>query len=156
MEGEEEKWASVSSEIVYGIEELLARSSMLPVEERDTDKIYNKMTVVELSHIAPEMDWKSYFSDIGAGLPEEIIVCQPEFMKTCARLIGGPSFDNLKIYFLYRLINASASVLGDDFQNLEFEFEKNFSGAKEIKPRWKRCGSGSEGGVGGGLGKKIF
>ena len=65
LSGETPKAAAAHAKTVLAIETRLAKASMTPVEQRDPEAIYHKMTPAELAKAAPGFDWNRYFAAIG-------------------------------------------------------------------------------------------
>jgi putative endopeptidase len=122
------------------IETKLAAVSMTPVELRDIEKQYNKMTPSDLAALAPKIDWDAYWNGANfATKPEYIIVCQPKFMEEVSRLFEVVPLDALKDYLRWHVLNSLANFLGEDFNKRNFDFYgRTFAGATEMKPRWRR------------------
>ena len=121
------------------IETRLAKASMTRVELRDYEKQYNKMTPAELSAISPRVNWQHYFAAAEVVMPEYMIVCQPEFIKEVDHILGDLPLEELKAYVRWHILNDAASFLGNDFETTVFDFYgRTFSGATEMKPRWRR------------------
>lgn len=122
------------------VETKLATASMTRVELRDIEKQYNKMTPDELAKLAPKIDWDAYWN--GANImakPEYVIVCQPKFIEEVGRLFETLSFDTIKNYLRWHVLNGLANFLGEDFDKRVFDFYgRTFAGATEMKPRWRR------------------
>jgi len=60
----------------------------------------------------------------------------------------------LEEYFRWHLVHSTASELSNDFVNENFNFyETALRGTKQIKPRWKRVVTATDGAVGEALGK---
>jgi len=124
---------------IMRIETDLAKASMTRLDLRDPNKTYHKMSVAELSKLAPDFNWNSYFNAIGLENPGDIIVSQPDFFKEVNHQIQVNSVDDWKTYFTWNLLKSSAAYLNDDFVNERFSFYgKTMSGTPEIEPRWKR------------------
>ena len=129
----------VIPKIVIDIETRLARASMTPVELRDLEKQYHKMTPADLSAISPHIDWKQYFNGASASVPDYMIVLQPEFIKEVNAIFETVSLEDIKAYMRWHILNGTASFLNDTFNQKVFDFYgRTFSGATEMKPRWRR------------------
>jgi putative endopeptidase len=142
-----------SAEKVFEIEKRLASVSMNKTELRDIEKLYNKMTIAELP---ASKDWEmsEYFSKIGLPNLPEIIVTQPLFFQELAKFAQEESFENIKTYLRARLASSASSYLSDEFVNNSFDFYgRVLSGAKEMKPRWRRAVVNTDGVLGEALGK---
>jgi len=138
----------------YAIEEQLASKCWTPVELRDMESQYNKMTIAELSSLAPGFDWGTYFTKRGLEI-DSIIVGQTEFATEFANMIQDVSIADWKAYLKWNIINATASDLTMDLERANFAFySTTMRGTKKMKPLWKRgvqMVSGSA--VGQGLGE---
>ncbi len=131
--------AAANAEVVFNFELQLAKASMDRMDRRDPHKTYNKKNITELNELAPNFNWKAYFT--GINLPEikEVIVSQPDFIKEFDLMVVNKTSEQWKIYFKWNLINKTASYLNNDVvaQNFDF-YGKTLSGTPEIRPRWKR------------------
>jgi putative endopeptidase len=150
-----------NSKIVMDIENKLANNSMTLLEQRDPNKIYNKMTIDDLQKLTPNFDWKTYFTAIGLNNPGDINVGQPEFFKGFNKLLKEVPIENWKEYLRWNVINSMADYLSDDFVNQNFDFYgKTFAGKVKNLPRWKRVLETINGNIGEALGqiyvKKYF
>jgi len=129
----------VSAEKIMEIETALAKASRTRVELRDVLKQYNKMSPAELQAITPNIKWDRYFASCGVAIPEYLIVGQPEFFEEVNRLWEALPLDDIKEYFSWQVLNGAAVFLGKEFEEQYFDFyDRNFKGAKEMKPRWRR------------------
>lgn len=149
------------SKIVMDIESKIANMSMTLLEQRDPNKIYNKMTLDNLQKLTPNFDWKAYFTQIGLSNPGDINVGQPEFFKGFDKLIKDIPLNNWKEYLRWNVINSMAEYLSDDFANTNFDFYgKTFAGKVKNLPRWKRVLETVNSNIGEALGqlyvKKYF
>lgn len=134
---------------IYFIEKKLAEASMTKVERRDPDKTYNKFKADDLKTLANEIDWDNYFTKVGLSEVESVIVSQPEFIKALNGYLKSIPIEDWKAYLKWRLIDNYASELSDEFVNEHFAFYgTTLSGAKEMKPRWKRALAKVNGGIG--------
>lgn len=149
------------SKAVMDIEMKIANMSMTLLEQRDPNKIYNKMQLQDLQKLTPNFDWKSYFTATGIANPGDINVGQPAFMQGFNKLIKEVSIDNWKEYLRWNVFNHFANYLSDDFANEHFDFYgKTFAGKVKNLPRWKRVLQTVDGNLGEALGqiyvKKYF
>src|SRR5690606_16100567 len=91
----------------------------------------------------------------------DVVVGQPEFFKSLNEMLNNFSLKELQAYLIWHLINERASTLSSEFVNNDFAFyEGVLSGAKEMKPRWKRVLGAMNGTMGELIGqlyvKKYF
>ena len=128
-----------AAETIMDIETRLAKASMTRVELRDPDAQYNKMSFEEVSRLTPAISWKKYFEAMAVPAPEYFITCQPEFMKAVDGLFGTLPPDAAKLYLRWCALNGTAPLLSEEMDRAHFDFYgRTFSGATEMKPRWRR------------------
>jgi putative endopeptidase len=154
LSGEDEKTAAINSKAIMKLETTLANASKTRVEQRDPEANYNKMTIDELSKLTPSIDWKAYFAANGFASFTNLVVSQPEFLKAADKVIKTTSLQDIKSYFKWNLISGYADYLSDDFVVESFNFYgKTLTGAKEMKPRWKRALRETDAAMGEALGQ---
>lgn len=137
--GFEENFVSKHAEHIYKIEEELAEASFTPLECRDPNKTYNKMSIEDLQKTAPGFDWRLFFDEIGMQNVNEVNIAQVKFAQKIGALIERRPADDWRIFLTWKLYNATANYLSKDFVNEHFNFySKILSGSKKIKPLWER------------------
>ena len=139
----------------------LAKASMTRLQQRDPNATYHKMTLEDLSGLTPAFSWEQYFQEIGLSKPGSLNVGQPDFFKALNQLIADRSINDWKTYLRWHLIRAASPMLNGAFVNESFRFNGTvMTGAKELRPRWKRALSSVNEGLGEALGilyvKKYF
>lgn len=146
--------AGESAKKILALETELAKPARTRVELRDPQKNYNKMSVNELQALMPNWNWPVYFREIGLENPGDINVGQPDFFKAGNDLLKTASLDDWKTYLRWHLVHAAADELSSDFVNENFKFfGTTLTGAKELKPRWKRVIASTDDALGEALGK---
>jgi predicted metalloendopeptidase len=152
--GEPADKAANEAKSILALETKLAEASRTPVELRDPQKNYNKMTQSDLQALTPNWNWADYFKEIKLTEPGDINVHQPDFFKAADALFTSASLDDWKTYLRWHLINDTAGDLSKDFVDENFNFnDATLSGTKQIKPRWKRVVLSTDGALGEALGK---
>jgi putative endopeptidase len=152
--GESPRKAAADAIVVMRIETALARGSMEIVKRRDPNNVWHKMPVADLVEMAPNFEWNAYFTDLGAPEFTELNVSVPDFMKTVNTVLAEESIDNLKIYLTWHALTNSAALLPQALAEEDFNFyRKTLSGAKEMRPRWKRCVTRADRELGEALGQ---
>jgi putative endopeptidase len=132
--------AKKNAETVMRMETALAKASMTRVDRRDPYKLKHKMKVTELEQLAPNIDWKLYYSQLQYPRFEIVNVATPDFFKEVSRQIAATPIADWQTYFRFQVVNSSAVVLPKKFVDENFEFYRKYlHGAKEQQPRWKRC-----------------
>ncbi|MBA3883216.1 MAG: M13 family metallopeptidase [Chthoniobacterales bacterium] len=152
--GEPQKKAADGAQKVLALETSLARPARTRVELRDPQKNYNKMSGSELQALMPDFKWSDYFKAIDVAEPGDVNVGQPDFFKAANDVFKTASLDDWKTYLRWQLIRGTAAELSTDFVNENFAFfGTRLTGAKQLKPRWKRVVTSTDGALGEALGK---
>ncbi len=135
---DEPAMAEKNAKTIMRMETQLAGASFTNVENQDPQKTYNKFNIEELGALAPGINWKSYFTRVGYPGLTEVNIYQPGFMKELSNMMKTVPVDDWKTFLRWELINATASYLGKDFvdQNFDFYF-RTLSGQEQMEPRWK-------------------
>ena len=139
-------WADpeANAKAIIDFETKVAQVSWTKAEERDVEKIYNPMTVVELGAMAPGFDWKSWLSAAGLGSREKIVAVPNTALPKIAAIYGSTPMNVLKAYMAFHLANRAADSLSSRFVNANFEFQGRTLGGQETLPvRWKRAVRGT-------------
>ena len=159
--GENPEKAKKDADTVMRLETALAKASMTRVDRRDPYKLKHKMNLANLNGLAPNFDWKAYYST--AQYPEfEILnVDTPDFFKEVNKLLADEPLDDWKAYLRFHIVDSDSPYLSSPFVNENFEFYRKYlRGAKEQQPRWKRCVSYTDRELGEALGQvyvaKLF
>jgi putative endopeptidase len=140
---------------VFALEKQLADASFDNVALRNPNNIDHKTTPAELAKLAPQIDWKFYFDAAKIGWAP-LNVEQPKFLAELNRQMQRTPLATWKDYLKLRVISAAADSLSMAFGEERFAFEGAYlAGAKEIKPRWKRCAESTDRLFGDALGKKY-
>jgi putative endopeptidase len=153
--GERPESAAARAAAVMRIETALAKGSLDVTARRDPSKIYHRMTVEELGKLAPSFEWKAYLAAIGAPVPT-LNVAVPEFFRALEAQIQSVSLDDWKTYLTWHIVHAAAPLMPTPFVNENFNFYgRVLTGAKELRPRWKRCVQFTNSDLGEALGRKY-
>ncbi len=154
--GESPKQAAADAQVVMTIETALAKGSLDRVSRRDPEKVYHKLSGQELASLSPSFGWPKYFQGVGAPPIQSLNVAVPEFFKQMDTLLKTAGLADWKTYLQWQLVHAAAPLLPTPFVNENFDFfGKTLTGAKEIRPRWKRCVSFTDRELGEALGQKY-
>ncbi|HXI32411.1 MAG TPA: M13 family metallopeptidase, partial [Vicinamibacterales bacterium] len=145
-----------AADTIMKIETALAKASLDVVARRDPAALYHKMTPAELQALTPSFDWTPYFKGVGAPPIDAINVTVPDFFKAFDQLIGSTPVADLQTYLRWQLVHASAVMLSKPFVDENFRFYgTTLTGAKELRPRWKRCVQYTDSDLGEALGKAF-
>ena len=156
LAGEPPDQAKNDAATVLRIETELAKGSLDRVSRRDPEKVYHKMSRKELESIEPDFRWNEYFTGAGAPSFQDLNVAWPDFFKAVNTAIANDSLDDWKTYLRWHLLHSEAPLLPTAFVNENFDFYgKTLTGAKQLRPRWKRCVDFTDNQLGEALGRKF-
>jgi putative endopeptidase len=149
--------ARVAAEVL-ALETLIATHHWDQVKDRDATLTYNKFSRVELEALAPQLlfdTWATH-AQVPAKAFESVVVCEPSFFQSVSELLGDFSSHRSSwiSWLKLNLVSASAAYLTDEIvlQNFDF-YAKTLSGTPQIRDRWKRGVSLTQGALGEALGK---
>ena len=153
--------ARKSADTIMRVETKLAEAQWTRVERRNPYNLKHKMSVPELTRLAPTFDWSTYYRELKYPTFETVNVDSPNFMKALnAQLVGEP-LGNWKTYFRFHVADAYSPFLSAKFVQENFDFYRAYlRGAKEQQPRWRRCVQYTDYNLGEALGqvyvRKVF
>lgn len=131
--------ANMAAEKVMKLETALAKISRERADTRDPLKNYSKMSLAQLEHLAPHIDFAAFFRAIGLPPVDSVIVGQPEFLTAENNMIATTPLTVWKDYLKFQLLNNLSDYLNDATYRLSFDFyAKALRGIQEPRPRWKR------------------
>jgi putative endopeptidase len=146
--------AAAGAKVVMQIETALAQKALDRVAARNPTNLYHKMSLDEARKLAPSFDLGAYLKAAEAPPVQTTNVTEPEFMKEFDHVIASTSIDDLKTYLRWHVIHGQTSVIPKAFDEETFAFYgKQLTGAKEQRPRWKRCVDATNSDLGEALGK---
>src|SRR5262245_28735907 len=148
--------AAANADTVMTFETALAKNALDNVSRRDPNKIYHRMTPAELQALTPNFQWSRYFTALGAPPIYALNVTEPDFFKNLGQLLGSTPLNDIKHYLRWHVLHASAPVLPTAFVEENFRFYgATLTGAKELRPRWKRCVQYTDADLGEELGQAF-
>ena len=152
--GDSQEKAAAEAQAVMHIETALAKGSGDRVDRREPERIYHKMTVTEWQALTPSFNLTKYLTGMEAPPTTSLNVAEPNFFKALDAELASVSLDDLKTYLRWQLVTSQTESLPKVFQDEHFNFYgRTLQGAKEIRPRWKRCVAAVDGDLGEALGK---
>jgi putative endopeptidase len=139
---------------VMDIETVLAKASTSRTDLRDPENYYHIYAVSDLQKLAPNIDWSAYFSALGIGHFDTLLVATPDFFKALSGLAQSEPLDSWKSYLRWHVLHGQASNLPKAFFDEDFNFfRKILSGTKEPEARWKQCSSMTDNALGEAVGQ---
>ena len=125
---------------IYALEERMAKSFFTKEQLRDPHANYHKMSRDDFAQKFAGFDWKRYLNARGANTAEFLNVGQPSAITESLKIINDTDLGLLKSYLKYRIILAAGGFLDDATYETAFNFfNREMSGQKAPKPRWKRA-----------------
>jgi putative endopeptidase len=124
---------------IVALETAIARIQWTRVANRDAQKTYNPKTLEQLAQLAPAIDWRGYFSEVGlANALPALIVRQPDYLQSLSALLQSTPLAAWKSYFRYRVLSSRAPYLPHAFVEEDFAFnEQTLQGTQQPPDRWK-------------------
>ncbi|KAK2705540.1 neprilysin-2-like [Artemia franciscana] len=143
----------------------LANITMPREERRNASKLYNPMTIRELSEMIPQVPWLDYMNKILEPLhvlteDERIIVDVPNFFKQLVVLLEQTPARTLANYHLWRATAATVSYMPETARSLQLKYSTVLTGTTERRPRWEECTEGASSSLANAMGslyvRKFF
>jgi putative endopeptidase len=129
--------ASAEADKVLAFETEIAKVSWPIAEQRDINKLNNPMTLAQLQAYAPQFDWAAYLGESKVMSPH-MIVGDNTAVKALAALYDSTPLETLKSWQRFKIADQASNYLSKRFVDSRFEYTKTLSGAKELRPRWRR------------------
>ena len=130
---------------IVALETRIARAHWSKVENRDVDKTYNKMGLAELAKLTPGFDWQLYFQNFGVNEVKELVVSQPSYLASIAKLLDKVPLATWKVWLKLNTLHRYASLLNKELVSADFAFLRHNPPWRSIKPPsleawYHRCG----------------
>ncbi|KQV59057.1 M13 family metallopeptidase [Duganella sp. Root336D2] len=150
-----DKNAAATAKAVVNVETRIAQIQWTKVELRDPVKAYNKYEIAKLKELMPGFDFDTWLEGVHInGKLKDVIVSQPTYLQALDKVVAEVSMEDWKAYMDYRLLATFSPELSEAFVDENFSFYGTaLSGATELRPRWKRAVSLTEGSMGEAVGK---
>jgi putative endopeptidase len=139
---------------VLALETQIARAHWTPVESRDAEKTYNKLTPAQLTASAPAFAWGRYLDEIGVAGRPNFIVRQPSAIAGTAKAIAAAPLATAQDYLKLQTLDAFAPYLSQPFVDAHFAFHGTaLGGTPQNQEEWKRAVNLVTGAMGEEIGK---
>lgn len=155
LSGESAGAAEGDADRIMALEMQLAASSMTNVQQRDPQATYHKLPLADVQALTPHFDWQRFLTTIGASRVSMIDVRQPDFFRTADTLLVTVPVETWKAYLRWHVSARAASALSSAFVKEDFDYSRNFSGATEMLPRWRRCLGMTQGALAEAIGQEY-
>ncbi|HYL86009.1 MAG TPA: M13 family metallopeptidase [Candidatus Angelobacter sp.] len=159
--GDAPETAEKNADTLMRMETAMAKASMTRVDRRNPYNLKHKMGIPGLEELAPNFDWKTYYTVLQYPKIEILNVGAPEFFKQVNGALASEPLANWKTYLRFHVADTSSPYLNAKFVDENFDFYRKYlRGAKEMQARWKRCVQYSDYLLGEALGqayvRKVF
>ena len=139
---------------VLELETRLASAHWPPEDSRDIQKIYNPMSVEQLSTLVPEIPWSNIFGTLGLGAVDTFVVAQISALQETGRIVLDTPLETWKDYLAVHFISSRAPYLSEAFDDAHFAFYAGtLNGVQEQRGRDKRGVQLVNGGMGEAVGQ---
>lgn len=156
LSGDSPEVAAANAKTVMTLQKRFASAAKPPVELRDSEANYNKMSLVELAKLTPNFSWANYLKNRGVPTVKAVNIGQPKFFEEVSKMMGDVSINDWKTYLRWVVIRSSVSNLPKAFRDEEFNFSgKYLFGQQEQPARWKTCTAEVDQVVGESLGQEF-
>jgi putative endopeptidase len=131
--------AAAKADRIITLETRLSADQWTPEQRRDPVKTHNPMTRIELTKLAPEMEWTPTLASIGLGTAAKVNVSEPSAVAAASKRLGDVPLSTWKEWMTLRFISNAAPFLPKAFDQANFDFySKTLRGVPEQRARWKR------------------
>lgn len=139
LAGYSEKEAERIWETVIKLETEFAEHKRTREEKRNPQLLYNIFTIDELKDRYKYFDWDLYFKNLGIS-PKKVNISNPAFFDFIGEKLAELTDQEIIDYILYETVSGATGLLGEAFEDADFEFYgRLMSGIEEKRPRWKKA-----------------
>jgi putative endopeptidase len=127
-------------EAAFDIERALVLASTNRALSADPDERNHILPLADLEKLAPNFDFRVYFSHVTTRSVETVNVTDPDYLKAVDTLITSLPIDAWKSYFRWQILSGQVAALPKEFRYEDFVFWDGQLGIQEQPtPRWKQC-----------------
>jgi predicted metalloendopeptidase len=132
--------AAADAAAVLALETQIAQAHWTRVENRDSQKRYNKYELKDLPSLMPSYDWPRYLAAAGiAPRADDLIVNQPSYLQKLDAIVRDTSLATWRAYFTVTLMHAYAPYLSQPVVAENFALHGTaVRGVPSNEPRWRR------------------
>ncbi len=159
--GDSPEAAAANAKTVMDMQMRLAKASLTPVESRNPDNRYNKISLTAAQELTPAFSWQEYLKERSVPVVAEVNLAPAKFFTEVNAMMKDVPLESWKTYLRWMTVNSAAPFLASQFADEHFNFFNRYlSGQKERQPRWKTCVQATDNVLGEALGmeyaKKAF
>jgi putative endopeptidase len=139
---------------VLALERRIAQVHGSRADSEDVKRGDNHWTREQLMTRAPGLDWNAYLTEAGLGHQSEFVIWQPAAVQGIAALVGSEPLEDWKAYLRFHALSHAAGFLPKAYVDASFAFYgKVLNGTPQIRERWRRAVSATNGALGEAVGK---
>jgi len=152
--GDNEAEAKDQANRILAFETRMAEAKMDKVDRRDARKRYNPRSIADLQKMVPAVNWRNFFSGIGATNLDTVIVGDLGYFNRLQEILAKGNVQDWKAYLRWDLFNGVAGSLSTELDNADWEFYgKTLNGSKKQRSLDERALGRLNGTLGEALGK---
>ena len=141
-------------DVIYGLEEAIARAHMTKEETRNFANNYTKFDQGDLGLLIPDVAWDQFLGAFGLPEPGYLVSVTTPFFERLGPILDTAPVADWKLYLRWQVLNSQASRLTRALDDRNFEFYgKALRGIEEQRPDWKRAVAVVDAGLGELVGK---
>ncbi len=154
LAGDKTPVAAKKRDDVMALETRLAKATRTKVEKRDIEKAFHRLERDGVKKTAPSFDWDAYFKAISAEKVTQLNVEHPAYFDEIEKVVKETKPEVWNSYLSWTLLRAATMALPKAMQDERFAYEASaLTGAKEDRPRWKKCVALADGQLGEAMGQ---
>ena len=143
-----------AAKAVVDLEAKIAEVHWTRIENRDSEKTYNPMSVAKLEAYAPGFPWRAWLNAAGAGSATQVVLAQNSAIQKMAKIYAETPVSTLRAWQAYHGVDGASGLLSKRFSDASFEFHgKTMQGTPEDRTRDKRGVSFADRAMGEALGR---
>ncbi|XP_071494101.1 neprilysin-1-like [Diadema antillarum] len=127
----------------FELEKQIAMASLPKDKRRDVLQMYDKLTIQELSRLAPQFNWIKYFrlvfDDENFDGTNEVFTFDLQYMTSMASFVSRTPKSVLANFFMWRLTMKSVDHLCPRLRQHRLNFRRVVGGEEGDEPRWSTC-----------------
>lgn len=132
--------AETAAERIIELETRLAEHQWTKVENRDSEKTYNKYTAAETRALLADFDFNNFAKGADIAGQVDYVVRQPSYFEALNQIFREADIDTWRDYLTFNLLASYAPYLSEPFEQLHFGFyNQTLNGQPEQEARWKRA-----------------
>ncbi|WP_168224653.1 M13 family metallopeptidase [Rhodoferax aquaticus] len=133
--GDTEISANTNARTVMSIEGEIAAARLTPLQQRDPQLTYNKLSLDEAQALIPAVDLRAFITALGMTPPATVMVPDMNGLRTGQKVVAERSVEDIRTLLRWHVLSASASALGQPWRGLNQEFSRARSGAESQESR---------------------